>query len=263
MSQTVRARYDYDPYGNVTKVSGDRDSVFLYTGHFWDGRNGLYLTLYRAYDPVLGRWLSRDPIEERGGINLYAYVGNNPIRLSDPLGLDWLDDVSNYAAGTGDYLSGGFMNTAGFSQAVFGHEAVSISEYVRELMDTNKYVDKCSAAYAHGNKAGKVLLAAIMIAAGLNGGSNTVAWSGWTEGAQAEAMELGTTLETTEIGSMMNFVEHTLGIPLPGVVWQTASAIYALNASGTVQAVIRNAGEVWTKIEKPILEWRNIPIIYR
>jgi len=41
-----------------------------------------------AYDPTVGTWLSRDPIGEGGGINLYQYVGNNPIWAIDPLGLD-------------------------------------------------------------------------------------------------------------------------------------------------------------------------------
>jgi hypothetical protein len=39
------------------------------------------------YDPELGRWLSRDPIGEDGGINLYGYVGNDPVNGVDPLGL--------------------------------------------------------------------------------------------------------------------------------------------------------------------------------
>jgi len=79
-TQAVRARYDYDPYGRMTKVgSGDRDSSFGYTGHFWHGPSGLDLTFYRAYDPNHGRWISRDPIEETGGVNLYDYVGNEPI----------------------------------------------------------------------------------------------------------------------------------------------------------------------------------------
>ncbi len=87
MSQTVRARYDYDSYGNVTKVSGDMDNLFLYTGHFWHSQSGLYLTLFRAYEPKLGRWLSRDPIGELDDTNLYAYVGNAPMDRWDPLGL--------------------------------------------------------------------------------------------------------------------------------------------------------------------------------
>jgi hypothetical protein len=43
------------------------------------------------YDPRLGRFLSRDPIREEGGINLYAYCGNDPVNRHDPLGLDWRD----------------------------------------------------------------------------------------------------------------------------------------------------------------------------
>ncbi len=49
--------------------------------------SGLYLTLYRAYDPYSGRWLSRDPSGESGGVNLYAYVTGDPINQIDPLGL--------------------------------------------------------------------------------------------------------------------------------------------------------------------------------
>jgi RHS repeat-associated protein len=56
--------------------------------------SGLYLTKYRAYDPKDGRWLSRDPIEEAGGINLYAYVGGNPVNYNDPLGLATPSDIA-------------------------------------------------------------------------------------------------------------------------------------------------------------------------
>jgi RHS repeat-associated protein len=48
--------------------------------------SGLYLAKYRVYDPHTGRWLSRDPIEEDGGINLYAYVGGNPLGYIDSTG---------------------------------------------------------------------------------------------------------------------------------------------------------------------------------
>lgn len=46
------------------------------------------LTWARPYDPDLGRWITRDPIGERGGVNLYGYVQNNPINRIDPLGLE-------------------------------------------------------------------------------------------------------------------------------------------------------------------------------
>ena len=53
----------------------------------------MYLTYYRAYSPNTGRWISRDPIFEAGGVNLYAYVGNSPIDRTDPLGLFFTPDT--------------------------------------------------------------------------------------------------------------------------------------------------------------------------
>jgi len=84
----VQAQYDYDSYGRRTKVSGSLDTVVGYTGHHWHEKSGLYLTWYRQYDPNLGRWLSRDPIEENGGVNLYGYCENNPVNYVDPKGLE-------------------------------------------------------------------------------------------------------------------------------------------------------------------------------
>jgi RHS repeat-associated protein len=86
-SQAIRARYDYDPYGRMTQLQGDRNSPFGYTGDFWHSPSGLDLTLFRGYDPNLGRWLSRDPLGESFGSNLYAYVTGNPVSQNDPFGL--------------------------------------------------------------------------------------------------------------------------------------------------------------------------------
>jgi RHS repeat-associated protein len=84
----IRARYDYDPYGNRTKQPvGDLDADFGFTGHYTHEASGLILAPYRGYDPAIGRWLSRDPIQEEGGINLYGYVGNGPLDRIDTLGL--------------------------------------------------------------------------------------------------------------------------------------------------------------------------------
>ncbi|MDD5263076.1 MAG: hypothetical protein PHD76_14630 [Methylacidiphilales bacterium] len=82
----VRARYGYDPYGRTTKLSGDQDADFGYTGHYQHQKSGLTLAPYRIYDANLGRWLSRDPIEERGGINLYGYCQNDSVNYVDPDG---------------------------------------------------------------------------------------------------------------------------------------------------------------------------------
>jgi RHS repeat-associated protein len=89
-------RVEYDFWGAVKRRSrwdfmGNRQespavTVAGYTGHHEHAKSGLVLTWHRAHDPETSRWLSRDPIGEKGGINLYGYVGNNPINLWDELG---------------------------------------------------------------------------------------------------------------------------------------------------------------------------------
>jgi RHS repeat-associated protein len=95
--------YLFDAYGrymNSDAIGDDSYSTsFGYTGHYEHGSSGLTLAPYRAYDRNLGRWLSRDPIGEDGGINLYAYVLNSPISLIDPTGeapADWADSLDGY-----------------------------------------------------------------------------------------------------------------------------------------------------------------------
>lgn len=72
----------YDAYGAVL-ASGGVSTLPGYAGMFWHSPSGLNLTWYRAYDPQAGRWLSRDPIGEAGGINVYAYATNDPVNFID------------------------------------------------------------------------------------------------------------------------------------------------------------------------------------
>jgi RHS repeat-associated protein len=95
----VRARYEYDPYGRQTKVSGDKDSPFGFTGHFVHSPSGLLLAPYRPYSPSLGRWLTEDPIGLAGGGNLYAYVSNGPTNAIDPTGEIAIAIVGLFVAG--------------------------------------------------------------------------------------------------------------------------------------------------------------------
>jgi RHS repeat-associated protein len=87
-SATLQARYGYDPYGRQTQLSGTMTTDFGYTGDYFHAPSQLCLTLYRAYSPNFGRWLSRDPSGESSGINLYEYVEDEPISNVDYFGLD-------------------------------------------------------------------------------------------------------------------------------------------------------------------------------
>ena len=109
-SQAVMARYDYDPYGRRTKLSGSGESVFGFTGHPTHGPTRLALTLFRAYDPEVGRWLAEDPLGTTGGLNLYAYVDNRPVLFVDEFGLrpklDWMSmDTLAIRSGSGRYIN--------------------------------------------------------------------------------------------------------------------------------------------------------------
>jgi RHS repeat-associated protein len=77
----------YDSFGRALQ-SGVSPLDFNYAGMFLHSDGGIYLTRYRAYNPTLGRWLTRDPLGEQSDFaaNLYQYVGANPISGSDPQG---------------------------------------------------------------------------------------------------------------------------------------------------------------------------------
>jgi len=62
---------------------------FMFSTKYYDWETGLYYYGHRYYNPSTGRWLSRDPIGEKGGKNLYGFVKNNPISCVDRLGLNW------------------------------------------------------------------------------------------------------------------------------------------------------------------------------
>ena len=83
----IRA-YVYDAYGGITQETGTLANPFTYTGREFDVENGLYFYRARYYDAMSGRFLSTDPLGfSAGDSNLYRYVFNNPINLTDPLGL--------------------------------------------------------------------------------------------------------------------------------------------------------------------------------
>ncbi len=75
-----------DPFGAAYPKQNTDSITMQYTGRPLDEETGLYYYRARYYDPEIGRFISEDPIGFAGGINFYAYVGNNPLIYNDPTG---------------------------------------------------------------------------------------------------------------------------------------------------------------------------------
>ena len=81
----------YDEFGNETENLNSPPTGYLripfgFAGGFYDPDTGLVRFGARDYDASVGRWTSKDPIRFRGGMNLYRYIGNDPINGNDPSG---------------------------------------------------------------------------------------------------------------------------------------------------------------------------------
>jgi RHS repeat-associated protein len=83
-------RVELDPWGNVVKEYNPKNlyQPVRFQGQQFDEETGLHYNRHRYYDPNLGRYITQDPIELRGGLNLSTYVFSNPTRFIDPRGLD-------------------------------------------------------------------------------------------------------------------------------------------------------------------------------
>ena len=104
----VVAHYAYDAFGNLTPNSSfltpnSPDFRFRFSTKYLDAETGLYDYIKRPYSPKLQRFISRDPIEEQGGLNLYGFCGNDPINKWDYLGMNVPADPSKMSAS--DYAS--------------------------------------------------------------------------------------------------------------------------------------------------------------
>jgi RHS repeat-associated protein len=176
---TISAQYDYSPYGELlTSSTGSYAGLanpFRFSTKYYDDETGFYYFGYRYYNPETGRWLSRDRIEEFGGINLYGYVRNGPANYCDPRGLVTWDEIT----GTIYNLPGAYVATA-----YSGEQISSVSGYVSSLtqsvnpfgygIDMGPLYDQ-TVAYESGQEVGSAtgtVENVVLLAAGIEGGVN-------------------------------------------------------------------------------------------
>jgi RHS repeat-associated protein len=131
-------KYSYDVFGEPNRTSSINNPYF-FTGRAYDSNVKLYYYRARFYSPALGRFLQPDPAGyEASGLNLYTYVGNNPVRWVDPLGLWYIDinwsfgwwvgitgGIQMGPQGTSSYLGGGLMTPPGGVSVFFSPNDIS------------------------------------------------------------------------------------------------------------------------------------------
>jgi RHS repeat-associated protein len=91
--KSLAARYEYSPFHQLLRATGPLAYInqFRSSTKYWDDESGLVYYGYRYYSPSFGRWISRDPLEEKGGLNLYGFCNNSPIFRIDTDGKESQD----------------------------------------------------------------------------------------------------------------------------------------------------------------------------
>jgi RHS repeat-associated protein len=111
----------YDPWGIPNASNLGR---FGYTGQAWLPELGLWYYKARIYSPTLGRFLQTDPVGYKDQVNLYAYVGDDPVDGRDPTGLETFDCLSGVGKGNcsrGTILKDGDLVKTRYGEFVIGH----------------------------------------------------------------------------------------------------------------------------------------------
>ncbi len=156
------ANYRYGPYGESSDAT--TGNPFRYTGRYLDAETGFYYYRARYYSPTLGRFLQTDPIGSKDDLNLYAYVGGNPINASDPTGTEAATvtcQASPGGCGTSPSMAE-MASTVGKGLAAVGDLAISAQgaglpgamaaeagmavKAVGEVMEASKAVETVTAA---------------------------------------------------------------------------------------------------------------------
>jgi len=121
-------RYDYDAFGNLASQTGGTPNVYLFGGQQLEPALDLYYLRARYYDPVVGRFTSRDPFAGRfrdpASLHPYTYAANNPVNRRDPTGRQTEEEEVTVVVVSGELAT---LSTAavGFETAAAGGVAAA------------------------------------------------------------------------------------------------------------------------------------------
>jgi RHS repeat-associated protein len=172
-TSSVAQQIDYDTWGNVTNDTSPGLQPFGFAGGLYDTDTGLVRFGARDYEPMIGRWLSKDPILFGGRQgNLYVYVGDDPVNWTDPsgtagvaiglsvdFGLCW-----GICVGSWSFSAGTYLGTEGFGAYGSGQGGAGAGAHAGIGLQGSAYTDL--AAFQGWSGGANALLGAGVIGSG-------------------------------------------------------------------------------------------------
>jgi len=233
------AIYEYSPYGEFLRCEGAyaKENPFRFSTKFTDDETGLVYYGRRYYSPSQGRFLGRDPIEEKGGLNLYGFVSNDPIDHWDLLGMEG----SQYADGSGgfddmDAKIAGHLSDARISAVLMQNKLNARADRAMEVIVANQGLRPGQMQIRSAAEAREVLefLGIRTLTTGENGGADVLRakLAIWAMSDPDTYQRNITRLNAVSLASSL-----ILGAALPG--FRTSAPFVAITAAdaATVQAL--------------------------
>ena len=163
---SIVARFEYDAWGNILSSTSSVPALarnrYRFQCREWSAATGLVNFRARWYDPITGRWLSKDPIGLSGGLNLYAFCGNDPVNYADSSGLSvWFDTYNKILKDEyGDVLDlSDDIGLFSIGNAIYNGILGAYNEITMALASDQIIRSELAGAFKNGNIIEKILAA--------------------------------------------------------------------------------------------------------